>query len=366
MATNPGKRARKQISHPIGPRKSDNPSKTTYNIWYNKNVGERGHSRERVHAISRCNIAQDSGETKGSERQWGGTFLCLKFARGCCSFGYECSWIHALPSNEFDANLETTKDCFGRDRHKNVRDDQSGVGSFSSDPDTARTLYVGGISVTSNLQSIVYEHFKEWGEIDNIRMLQSKGVAFVRYKNRSSAEFALEAMQSQSLDHNEILNVRWATDDPNPRVLKRKLQKSKEQLVSAVLGDYDGPIEITSGCENGRQFQKRQRRDCESQDEQEAVSYYPNTDSQYRESNGSANVREEHLLPNPATSCRTPSSEQPKTLAELVKWSKEQALLDQIKLMLPEKQSKKKAELGSFSLVSAYDSSSDEEEEIKE
>lgn len=71
------------------------------------------------------------------------------------------------------------------------------------------------------------------------------------------------------------------------------------------------------------------------------------------------------MLPNPATSCRTASSEQPKTLAELVKWSKEQALLDQIKLTLPEKQSKKKAELGSFSLVSAYDSSSDEEEEIK-
>ena len=365
MATNLGKKARKQISHPIGPRKSDNPSKTTYNIWYNKNVGERGHSKERVHATSRCNIAQDSGQTKGSERQWGGTFLCLKFARGCCPFGYECSWIHALPSNEFDANLETTKDCFGRERHENVRDDQSGVGSFSSDPDTARTLYVGGISVTSDLQSIVYEHFKEWGEIDNIRMLQSKGVAFVRYKNRSSAEFALEAMQSQSLDHNEILNVRWATDDPNPWVVKRKLQKSKEQLFSAVLSDYDGPLEITPGSEDGRQFQKRQRRGCESLDQGEAVSYYPNTDSQYCESNGSPNVGENRLLHNPMTDCHTASNEQPKTLAELVKWSKEQALFEQKKITLPAKQTLKEAELGSFSLVSAYDSSSDEEEEIK-
>ena len=41
MATTSTKKARKQISQPIGPRKSDNSSGSTYNIWYNKKVGER-------------------------------------------------------------------------------------------------------------------------------------------------------------------------------------------------------------------------------------------------------------------------------------------------------------------------------------
>ncbi|XP_068673353.1 uncharacterized protein [Montipora foliosa] len=368
MATNL-KKARKQISQPIGPQKSNNSSETTYNIWYNKNVGERGRSREKAHATSRCNIAQDSGITKGSERQWDGTFLCLKFARGCCPFGYECSWVHALPSNECVANFEAAKDCFGRERHEHVRDDQSGVGSFTAHPQTARTLYVGGVSVTSDAQSIVYKHFREWGEIDNIRVLESKDVAFVRYKNRSSAEFAMEAMQNQSLDHNEILNVRWATDDPNPWVVKRKQERSRELLANAVLKDYDGPLEISrlgAGCDN--RPQKRQRRSRESQEQSEAVGYYPNTDDQYCQSDVSAGVeaKANHLLSNPVTGYPTASREQSKTLTELVKWSKEQALIFSQKTdMLDSRETKKEAGSGSLSLVSAYDSSSDGENEDK-
>lgn len=377
MATNTAKKARKQISQPIGPRKSENSSGTTYNIWYNKNVGERGHSREKTSATTRCNIANDSGATKGSERQWDGTFLCLKFARGCCPFGYECSWIHDLPSGEFDANLETTKDCFGRERHEHVRDDQSGVGSFSADPKTARTLYVGGISVTPDVQPIVYKHFREWGEIDNVRVLQSKGVAFVRYKNRSSAEFAREAMQNQSLAHGEILNVRWATDDPNPWVVKGKKERSKEQLVSAILQDYNGPLIISQDNDEGGPPEKRQRRGCEPQVQGEAVGYYPNTDYQYSEINTNSDIKSDtqasHLLAGQVTGYSTASNKQPKTLSELVRWSKEQAILDRTtqsshsKQLPIEKDAKntKNPESGSFSLVSAYDSSSDDETEDK-
>ena len=35
--------------------------------------------------------------------------------------------------------------------------------------------------------------------------------------NESAAQFAKEAMACQSLDNDEILNVRWATEDPNPQ-----------------------------------------------------------------------------------------------------------------------------------------------------
>ena len=41
-------------------------------------------------------------------------------------------------------------------------------------------------------------------------------------------------MAHQSLDHNEILNVRWATVDPNPMAQKREARKIEEQAAEAV------------------------------------------------------------------------------------------------------------------------------------
>ena len=298
-------------------------------------------------------------------REWDGTFICLKFARGCCPFGYDCSLIHTLPSDEFESNLETTRDCFGREKHEHVRDDQSGVGSFSADPQTARTLYIGGISVTPDLQSVVYKHFEEWGEIDNVRVLHSKGVAFVRYRNRSNAEFAKEAMQNQALDNDEILNVRWATDDPNPWVQKRKVESSKEKLATAISQDYDGPLSSQGDVLEGHlPPQKRRYQDHDLDDNEEAVGYYPDTDYQYFDVNIKSDTQ---VSQSPAVmSYSTASDLRPKTLSDLIKWSKQQASLNKItespnsKHTWMEVTGGKKNE-GSISLVSAYDSSSDDE-----
>ena len=46
-------------------------------------------------------------------------------------------------------------------------------------------------------------------------MLTGRGIAFVKFRHRCSAEFAKEAMSGQSLDNNEILIVKWANDDTN-------------------------------------------------------------------------------------------------------------------------------------------------------
>ncbi|KAJ7372626.1 Pre-mRNA-splicing factor [Desmophyllum pertusum] len=334
-AENTPKKARKQLSQPVGPQRSENSSGTTYNIWYNKNAGERGHSREKAQATTRCNIAKDSGTSKGSSRDWDGTFICLKFSRGCCPLGYDCSWIHTLPSGEFESNLEATKDCFGRERHEHVRDDQSGVGAFSADEQTARTLYVETAPMRSSLK-------KPW--------------------------------QNQALDNNEILNVRWATDDPNPWVLKRKVESSKEKLATAILQDYDGPLRNAEGC---LPPQKRQYKGRELQEHEEAVGYYPNTDYQYSEVNASSSLKSDtqaiqsHANPALMGFYSTASDSQPKTLSDLIKWSKEQASLNRatelphlpVKQLGKETTEGKKSESGGFSLVSAYDSSSDDEDE---
>lgn len=65
-------------------------------------------------------------------------------------------------------------------------------------------------------------------------MLNSRGVGFVTYSNEANAQFAKEAMAHQSLDHNEILNVRWATQDPNPVAQGREKRRVEEQAAAAI------------------------------------------------------------------------------------------------------------------------------------
>jgi hypothetical protein len=61
-----------------------------------------------------------------------------------------------------------------------------------------------------------------------VRVLQYRSVAFVTYVHEANAQFAREAMSCQSMDNDEILNVRWATEDPNPTtkvIEKRRLEE---------------------------------------------------------------------------------------------------------------------------------------------
>lgn len=48
----------------------------------------------------------------------------------------------------------------------------------------------------------------DWSVGGAVKILQSKGVAFVTYVSELNAQFAKEAMMHQSLDSDEILNVR--------------------------------------------------------------------------------------------------------------------------------------------------------------
>jgi hypothetical protein len=47
-------------------------------------------------------------------------------------------------------------------------------------------------------------------------VIYPKAIAFVRYRLRTAAEFAKEAMADSSLGNDETLNIRWANEDPNP------------------------------------------------------------------------------------------------------------------------------------------------------
>jgi hypothetical protein len=122
-----------------------------------------------------------------------------------------------------------------------------GVGTFQRQN---RTLYIGRIHPTDDIEEVVSRHMQEWGEIERTRVLTARGVAFVTYMNEANSQFAKEAMAHQryvvqqttcayvltlsSFDHNEILNVRWATVDPNPQAAKREARRIEEQAAEAI------------------------------------------------------------------------------------------------------------------------------------
>ncbi|CAK7275027.1 Pre-mRNA-splicing factor [Sporothrix epigloea] len=211
--------------------KTEPPPQTgvTFNIWYNKwSGGDRESSQASQSAAKgRCNVAQDSGYTLADSVA--GSYFCLFFARGLCPKGSDCPYLHRLPNvtDIFNPNV----DCFGRDKFSDYRDDMGGVGSFLR---PNRTVYVGRIHVSEDIEEIVARHFAEWGQIERTRVLNTKGVAFITYTNEANAQFAKEAMAHQSLDHEEVLNVRWATVDPNPMAQAREARRVEEQAAAAI------------------------------------------------------------------------------------------------------------------------------------
>ncbi|KAI8052020.1 hypothetical protein BDF22DRAFT_776845 [Syncephalis plumigaleata] len=204
MATDPPRRARVQVDPNVfaARRRAQVQAGSVYNIWYNKWAG----GDTWVRAETRVNIARDSGETLGSRNPE--AYFCVFFAHGCCPKGYQCQFLHRIPRD--GDRKERARDCFGRDRWGTLRDDMGGTGSFMREN---HTLYIGRIGRADDIEAMVRRHTEEFGEIE---------------KNRLNAEFAKEALMDQSMDNNEILNVRWATDDPNPKA-RVEVQRSMDQ-----------------------------------------------------------------------------------------------------------------------------------------
>jgi hypothetical protein len=149
--------------------KSEPPPQTgtIFNIWYNKWSGGDREDKylSKTAAEGRCNIAKDTGYTKADSVT--GSYFCLHFARGICSKGQECEYLHRLPGihDMFNPNV----DVFGRDKHSDYRDDMGGTGSFMRQN---RTIYVGRIHVTDDIEEVVARHFAEWGQVERSKYSQ--------------------------------------------------------------------------------------------------------------------------------------------------------------------------------------------------
>lgn len=247
----------------------DKPPQTgsTFNIWFLKWSGGDSSRKNYIKLNFRVHIDKDAGYTKGGSK----SPICLFFARGCCYRGKKCPYLHRLPI-ETDYFIPT-QDCFGRDKTSEYRDDMDGVGSFNR---VNTTLYVGGLQISNNkkdnIENVLTKHFQEFGSIEQIKVLYGKSCAFVTYKLESSAQFAKEAMQNQSLDANEILNIRWANEDPDVEAqLKRKrnLQDITINTIQEILKTTSKKPKISDSSEPITNYDVEETEEEEPEPEQE-------------------------------------------------------------------------------------------------
>ncbi|KAJ0402192.1 hypothetical protein P43SY_008056 [Pythium insidiosum] len=250
-----------------------------YNIWYDKYVGDHwSNERGREAATTRCDLELDAGKTKADVVSKANRYFCVHFARGMCARGAECSYYHRLPTMADEARIGMMHDCFGRERHATDRDDMNGVGSFTRN---SRTLFVGGLKDLQDkgkqVEAAVWKHFEEWGEVESVNVIHRLSICFVRYRHRVSAEFAKEAMGNQALDGDEVLNIRWAYDDPNP-VAKKSAQRADRDAIVAMV-QARGVSTEDAAFNYPEQYPmpaaKRQRI------EGDTVASYPDTDQQF-------------------------------------------------------------------------------------
>ncbi|KAF8268463.1 hypothetical protein EI94DRAFT_1771563 [Lactarius quietus] len=251
------KPARKQVKPGDVDKETAPQTGKEYNIWYNKWAGgdREDNYSNKTKSQTRCSIKKDAGLTRANTT--GMRYCCLFFSRGCCPYGWECEYLHTLPDPE-KALPDSSKDCFARDKFADYRDDMGGVGTFTRQN---RTLYVGRIKETgvgAETEEVVRRHFKEWGDIEHIRVLQYRSVAFVTYVSEHHAQFAKEAMACQSLDNDEILNVRWATEDPNPTskiAEKRRLEEIGQAAIRARMDPrVVDAMQSVRALEEGREY----------------------------------------------------------------------------------------------------------------
>lgn len=114
-------------------------------------------------------------------------------------------------------------------------------------------------------------------------MIHRLSIAFPRYRLRTSAEFAKEAMQGQTLDESEILSIRWAHDDPNP-VAQDAISRADKDALSLLLtakGVSVAPANFEYPSDYAVPQPDSKRLRLEDGTEVSPDIAYPNTDQQY-------------------------------------------------------------------------------------
>lgn len=72
-----------------------------YNIWYDKYLTDmRKGQQKRMPALHKCKPDEQAGYTKANLDKSGSMWFCVYFARGCCTEGVNCRYLHRVPNHE--------------------------------------------------------------------------------------------------------------------------------------------------------------------------------------------------------------------------------------------------------------------------
>lgn len=256
--------ARKQIDKPYIKEFAYKQGDEEYNIWYDKYLNDWV-VRERRAASTRSDPEKDVGYTKADIYEPLTAYWCLHFVRGCCAEGANCMFFHHMPSLAQCKRIDPIKDIFGRSRHATHRDDMGGTGCFQKE---CRTLCVGDLKIppgddpVEQLNETLWRHFSLWGRVEDITLVPQKCIAFIKYYHRCYAEIAKEAMSNQSLDFDEMINIKWANDDPNPN---KESQYSEAWHKKQIQLERENRGKNDKKAQNKKKDQKRQEEKPEAE-----------------------------------------------------------------------------------------------------
>ena len=175
-------------------------------------------------------------------------YFCVRFAKGDCYYGKNCKKLHSIPTIKQMTKIPMSYDIFGREKETKNREDMGGTGAYNAN---CRTIYVGKLNtiklkLNSNKKETLNElknrknrkmceilarHFCEWGQIEHISYKPNLNIAFIRYYHDVPLN-----LQNNQLD-NEVLNVRWAYEDPDPKA-KLRIKKENEQKIRQAREQY--------------------------------------------------------------------------------------------------------------------------------
>eukprot|EP00271_Cylindrocystis_brebissonii_P004096 TRINITY_DN1551_c0_g1_i1.p1 TRINITY_DN1551_c0_g1~~TRINITY_DN1551_c0_g1_i1.p1 ORF type:complete len:550 (+),score=129.56 TRINITY_DN1551_c0_g1_i1:214-1863(+) len=142
--------------------------------------------------------------------------ICSFFVRGECSRGAECPYRHEMPLT-------------GELSQQNIKDRYYGVNDpvakkllrkaeemTSLDPpadETIMTLYVGGLDERIT-EGDLKDHFYGFGEIESIRIVQSRSCGFIAYTTREAAEKAADHLANKLVIKGLRLKLMWGRPVP--------------------------------------------------------------------------------------------------------------------------------------------------------
>uniref|UniRef100_A0A2P2MKJ7 Uncharacterized protein n=1 Tax=Rhizophora mucronata TaxID=61149 RepID=A0A2P2MKJ7_RHIMU len=159
--------------------------------------------------------------------------VCSFYIRGECTRGAECPYRHEMPVTG-ELSQQNIKD-----RYYGVNDPValkllSKAGEMPSleppEDESIKTLYVGGLDARITEQDL-RDNFYAHGEIESIKIVPQRAIAFVTYTTREGAEKAAEELSNKLVIKGLRLKLMWG----RPQAPKPELEGSEETRQHAAM-----------------------------------------------------------------------------------------------------------------------------------